>query len=167
MISSLLPEQKMASYLQGLPSHQTDATPTCGSFFIDLLLGTPAAYSIAFTSSVDLTCAGGDSPTSPVRQESHGLWSMLKNTYSIGAFHHASHHPGRMENEERVALQVLSAFANLPNPSFGIQSALEKTVSHTIKPCNKAHQYSKEKRLSLQKLRARLCMTIFSRYPTG
>ena len=37
------------AYLHGLPSHHTDATPTCGSFFMEVLLGTPAAYSIAYS----------------------------------------------------------------------------------------------------------------------
>jgi len=37
----------LTTYLQGLPSHHTVATPTWGAVFIISLLGTPAAYSIA------------------------------------------------------------------------------------------------------------------------
>ena len=36
------------SHLHGLPSHHTEATPTCGLLFIDCRSGTPAAYSIAW-----------------------------------------------------------------------------------------------------------------------
>ena len=35
--------------LHGFPSHQTDAMPTCGAFFIMSSFGTPAAYSMAYT----------------------------------------------------------------------------------------------------------------------
>ena len=38
------------TYLHGFPSHQTVATPTCGAFFIMSRLGTPAPYSMAFSS---------------------------------------------------------------------------------------------------------------------
>ena len=40
------------SYLHGLPSHHTDATPTCGLFFIAFRSGTPAAYNMALSWSV-------------------------------------------------------------------------------------------------------------------
>jgi hypothetical protein len=36
------------TYLHGLPSHHTVATPTCAAFFIISRLGTPAPYSMAY-----------------------------------------------------------------------------------------------------------------------
>ena len=43
------------THLHGLPSHQTDATPTCGLFFMDSRSGTPAAYSMAYPTSAPRT----------------------------------------------------------------------------------------------------------------
>lgn len=39
--------ERSSAYLHGLPSHHTQAIPTCGAFFIICSFGTPAAYSMA------------------------------------------------------------------------------------------------------------------------
>ena len=66
----------MRTHLQGLPSHQTVAMPTCGAFFIMFSSGTPAPYSMAYRHAISPPSPGKLIPTMRKSSRSHHLGSV-------------------------------------------------------------------------------------------